>query len=384
MLAAESTDFEHFFVKNKFRDVRATAFDALRELLENKNFKEIRKVSDKEEQQVMVIRVIQKVENSLNVFLIEDEDSQAKIYVKEGFLWIGMIAAIEARWVDGQYQLSRVIDLSQPLPSAGRVSNDLEAYRVLFVKGPFRTRFKGEDEGILVITNEIKRLRKFNMNVSCVVLMGPVLSKENKEVKDCTLKMTYEEEYEAIIQQFRSELSKLNSNMELYILPSTEDVVSLYPIPQAPYQPESNIEGAKFLSNPARMTIRGRASHCKINLVNYDLLKYIDTFKAGKATKDVRAENLETYLKQPFLLNNTMTDDPFDEVNMGALYNGGDFGDLVVFSSVHSPPFVNVVDGRIVLNIGSLGVDYNFTASHYMALVSIYEGEGRACERVKI
>ena len=48
-------------MKNKYKDKRATAFEALRELLEKKGFKDIRKVSDKEENQVMVIRVIQKV-----------------------------------------------------------------------------------------------------------------------------------------------------------------------------------------------------------------------------------------------------------------------------------------------------------------------------------
>lgn len=83
---------------------------------------------------------------------------------------------------------------------------------------------------------------------------------------------------------------------------------------------------------------------------------------------------METYLKQPFLLNNTLSDDPFDEVNMGGLYNSGKFGDLVIFSSQNSPPFVNEIKGRIVLNIGSLGVDYHYTGNHYMAIASIYEG----------
>ena len=69
---------------------------------------------------------------------------------------------------------------------------------------------------------------------------------------------------------------------------------------------------------------------------------------------------------------------------MGRLYNCRNYGDLVVFSSQTSPPFVNEIKGRIILNIGSLGVDYHFTGNHYMAIASIYEGEGAAGQRIKI
>lgn len=59
---------------------------------------------------------------------------------------------------------------------------------------------------------------------------------------------------------------------------------------------------------------------------------------------------------------------------MGSLFNAGKFGDLVVFSSNLSPPFVNSVGERVVLNIGSLGVDPHYTGSHYMSIVSLFEG----------
>ena len=52
------------------------------------------KISDKMASQVMVIRVIQKVENALNQFVIEDEFSKEKLVVKEGTLWVGMICAV--------------------------------------------------------------------------------------------------------------------------------------------------------------------------------------------------------------------------------------------------------------------------------------------------
>lgn len=61
-------------------------------------------------------------------------------------------------------------------------------------------------------------------------------------------------------------------------------------------------------------------------------------------------------------------------MNIPALYNNGEFGDLVIFSSVFHQPFVNEVNGRVIHNIGSLGVETNFAGNNFMSLVSIYEG----------
>ena len=66
------------------------------------------------------------------------------------------------------------------------------------------------------------------------------------------------------------------------------------------------------------------------------------------------------------------------------MYNDGEFGDMVVISSSFSPPYINKVNGRLILNIGSLGVDYNETGNHYMVITSLYEGEGPASERIKV
>lgn len=94
---------------------------------------------------------------------------------------------------------------------------------------------------------------------------------------------------------------------------------------------------------------------------------------------------MSTYLKQPFWLSNTTnSNDPFDELNLGSLFNNGKFGDVVVFSSNTSPPFVNEVNGRIMLNVGALGVDYHYTGKNYMVVMGIYEGEGPANQRIKI
>lgn len=94
---------------------------------------------------------------------------------------------------------------------------------------------------------------------------------------------------------------------------------------------------------------------------------------------------METYFKQPFYLTNTTTNlDPFDELNFGKLFNSGEFGDLVVFSSNMKPPFLNEFDGRIILNIGSLGIDYHYLNKKYIVLVSVYEGNGPVSDRTKI
>lgn len=37
-----------------------------------------------------------------------------------------------------------------------------------------------------------------------------------------------------------------------------------------------------------------------------------------------------------------------------------------------------------MVNVGSLGIETNFDLNHYMAIISIYEGEGPVSERVKV
>ena len=69
------------------------------------------------------------------------------------------------------------------------------------------------------------------------------------------------------------------------ILPSTDDVISLYPIPQPPF--DLKTKGmVKFASNPATVRLESGRTECKMNIINYDLIHYIDESKCGKATKE--------------------------------------------------------------------------------------------------
>lgn len=75
----------------------------------------------------------------------------------------------------------------------------------------------------------------------------------------------------------------------------------------------------------------------------------------------------------------------FDEVNLPGLYNGGEFGNIVVTSSRHNPPFAREVKGRLYVNVGSLGVDSPHEAGkHFMTLLSIFDGEGPLAGRTKV
>jgi hypothetical protein len=69
------------------------------------------------------------------------------------------------------------------------------------------------------------------------------------------------------------------------ILPSTDDVISLYPIPQPPFDLKTK-SMVKFASNPATVRLESGRTECKMNIINYDLIHYIDESKCGKATKE--------------------------------------------------------------------------------------------------
>ena len=85
------------------------------------------------------------------------------------------------------------------------------------------------------------------------------------------------------------------------------------------------------------------------------------------------------------MLTNTISaQDPIDEINLGSLFNNGEFGELVIFSSNTNPPFINEYGGRIVLNIGSMGIDYHYTGKNFMVMASIFEGDGPANQRILI
>lgn len=53
----------------------------------------------------MVVRIVEKVEGSISMVIIEDQFSKDKLEVKEGIVWVGMICAIKAKWIEGKYKL---------------------------------------------------------------------------------------------------------------------------------------------------------------------------------------------------------------------------------------------------------------------------------------
>ena len=115
--------------------------------------------------------------------------------VKEGTVWVGMICAVEVEWTDNIYRLKKVIDLSSDMPSTkARLAANISAYRCMFVKGPFRPNFNSEDKGIGIIARYIQQLKVQNrVTINCLVVMGPLLSKNHKSIKDFSLETRVEE-----------------------------------------------------------------------------------------------------------------------------------------------------------------------------------------------
>jgi hypothetical protein len=73
--------FRHYFIKNKFRDEKVKVFDEMINLLNERGYNDISTINDREEEQIMVIRVIYKVEGSFNTFIIEDQTGKDKLTV---------------------------------------------------------------------------------------------------------------------------------------------------------------------------------------------------------------------------------------------------------------------------------------------------------------
>lgn len=99
----------------------------------------------------------------------------------------------------------------------------------------------------------------------------------------------------------------------MIIVPSTEDLTNLYPIPQPKYDITLQVESKKmhYTSNPGLITLTGGKQTYEINVINTDLLQYISENRAGHAVKESTQDNLEAYFKQPFYLVNAQ-DEPFD------------------------------------------------------------------------
>ena len=109
------------------------------------------------------------------------------MYVKEGIVWVGMICAVRVKYFDGMYRLTKaddIIDLSiETDRKVARLRADMAVHRVMILRGPFRPKFKEEDKGIRLISEEIKKLRKQNIIINSLVILGPILNKEHLSVK---------------------------------------------------------------------------------------------------------------------------------------------------------------------------------------------------------
>lgn len=86
----------------------------LRELAQEVGLTLSGRVKDKLEVSRMILRVLSKEEAS-GVVVIEDETGKEKMQVRLGTLYVGMIACMEVRWVDGCYKLEQVLDLSRQI-----------------------------------------------------------------------------------------------------------------------------------------------------------------------------------------------------------------------------------------------------------------------------
>ena len=137
--------------------------------------------------------------------------------------------------------------------------------------------------------------------------MGPLLTATNEALVNFC-ERTYEEEAIELIKLIKDEVSKLIDDIEIVILPSTDDLTNYYPIPQPkhPLWTQVFLKNVHFTSNPGFIHLAGARENIKIDLLNLDLLSYIDENRTGNPIKNIMQENLETYLMQPFFLTNTM------------------------------------------------------------------------------
>ena len=61
---------------------------------------------------------------------------------------------------------------------------NMSAYKIMLVKGPFRPNLNNQDKGIGIIVNYLEQLKEKNrIYINCLIVMGPLLSKNNKNVR---------------------------------------------------------------------------------------------------------------------------------------------------------------------------------------------------------
>jgi DNA polymerase II small subunit/DNA polymerase delta subunit B len=114
--------------------------------------------------------------------------------------------------------------------------------------------------------------------------MGPLLNSKNK-VLNGFLENTFEEEAVEQIKLIKHEMATNFDEIDLVFMPSTDDLATYYPIPQPKFSYSQDFlqKNMHFTSNPGFIQLSGR-ENIKIDMINLDLLNYIDENKAGRAS----------------------------------------------------------------------------------------------------
>lgn len=164
----------------------------LRELATEKGLTLNGRVKDKLERSKMIVRVLSKEEAS-GVVVIEDETGKEKMTVKNGTVWVGMIACMDLSWVDGSYRLENVNDLTSKTESGQCLLREpVQAYRMLFLKGAFSRNDSRESLGIKLLASELARLKQERVKVDCVVIFGPLIHCKNTAFTNGFSELTYD------------------------------------------------------------------------------------------------------------------------------------------------------------------------------------------------
>lgn len=258
-------------------------FDVLRDLAQEKGITLNGRVKDKLEKSKMIVRVLSKEETS-GVVVIEDETGKEKMAVKNGTVWIGMIACMDLSWVDGCYRLEVVNDLTTKMESGQCLLREpTQAYRILFLKGAFSRNDSKESMGIKLLASELASLKQEKVKVDCIVIFGPLIHCKNNAFTSGFSDLTYDEETKKLIELIRVEVGQVNAEAELVFVPSTEDITNIYPIPQPKYSEKKNNREENddkvrvhHTSNPGTISLQGAKQNYEISLVNSDLIHYID------------------------------------------------------------------------------------------------------------
>jgi len=78
-----------------------------------------------------------------------------------------------------------------------------------------------------------------------------------------------------VIKVIKDEINKINDEIDVIFVPSTDDLTNIYPIPQPKYNRSLQVEGKRmhYTSNPGVMLLHGARQNYEINLINTDLPK---------------------------------------------------------------------------------------------------------------